>query len=65
MSAGEYWLKGAGMFACIVNGPDRLRWGYHEQSNRVNRIQQKRKTWLFHVEAMFSRNPSQKHRFRK
>jgi hypothetical protein len=52
MSAGQYWLKGTACFRYIVNGPDRLRWGYHEQSYRVNRIQQKRKTWLFHAEAM-------------
>jgi len=50
--AGQDWLKGDGMFVCIVNGPDRLRWGYHEQSYRVKPNSAEEKTWLFHVEAM-------------
>jgi hypothetical protein len=36
MSAGQYWFERDGMFACIVNGLERLRWGYHDQSYIVN-----------------------------
>ena len=54
--AGQDWLKGDGMFVCIVNGPDRLRWGYHEQSYRVKPNSAEEKTWLFHCRSYGSRN---------
>ena len=41
------------MFVYIVNAPVRLRWGYHEQSYRVN------------LEKLWFSKPSQKQRFRK
>jgi hypothetical protein len=40
------------MFGYIVNGPDRLRRGYHEQSYRSEPNSAEEKTWLFHGEAM-------------
>lgn len=61
---GTVLVERNGMFAYIVNGPDRLSWGYYEQSYRVNLIQQKRKHGSFMEKLWFSK-PSQKHRFRK
>jgi len=56
MSAGQYWLKGTACLRYIVNSPDRLRWGYHEQSYRVNRIQQKEKNMALSCRSYGPRN---------
>jgi hypothetical protein len=55
MSGGTVLVERDGMFARIVNSPDRLRWGYHEQSYRMNRIQQKKKHGSFMQKLWFSK----------